>query len=236
MVASVPKTLVDRYFDARGDRLVFNKELRRSVIFGRHDLLQDAPVSKIALLVCRNCLMYFNAEAQARVLERFHFALDDTGFIFLGKAEMLFSRQDMFRPVDLERGVFSKIGKFYPLGALQTLPPVNSDAQANTQTDVDMMRSWAFENDLHAQISVDNVGVLRLANTQARSVFGLGIADIGRQLRDLEMSHRPFPVLSLIERAKARAQATISDVDLAFRSASGEASYYDVHVTRIGDG
>ena len=37
-----------------------------SVIFGRHDLMQDAPISRIDLLVCRNTLMYFNAETQAQ--------------------------------------------------------------------------------------------------------------------------------------------------------------------------
>ena len=47
---------------------MFRKDLRRSVIFGRHDLIQDAPISRIDLLVCRNTLMYFNAETQARIL------------------------------------------------------------------------------------------------------------------------------------------------------------------------
>ena len=70
-------------------RFVFNKELRRAVIFGRHDLVQDAPISRIDLLVCRNTLMYFNAETQTRILARFHFALKDDGILFLGKAEML---------------------------------------------------------------------------------------------------------------------------------------------------
>ena len=59
------------------------------MIFGRHDLIQDAPISRIDLLVCRNTLMYFNAETQARILDRFHFALRDDGYLFLGKAEML---------------------------------------------------------------------------------------------------------------------------------------------------
>ena len=59
----------------RTDRFAFNKDLRRAVIFGRHDLIQDAPISRVDLLICRNCLMYFNTEAQARILARFHFAL-----------------------------------------------------------------------------------------------------------------------------------------------------------------
>ena len=62
----------------RPDHYVFHKDLRRSVIFGRHDLVQDAPISRVDLLVCRNTLMYFNGETQARILARFHFALNAT--------------------------------------------------------------------------------------------------------------------------------------------------------------
>jgi len=79
------------------------------VIFGRHDLIQDAPISRLDLLVCRNTLMYFNAETQARVLSRFHFALNDTGFLFLGKAEMLLTHANLFTPVNLKCRIFSKL-------------------------------------------------------------------------------------------------------------------------------
>src|SRR5262249_38552592 len=85
----IPDTLRSKYFEFNGQRYVFRPDLRRSVIFGRHDLVQDAPISRLDLLVCRNVLMYFNAETQSRVLARFHFAVNDTGFIFLGRAEML---------------------------------------------------------------------------------------------------------------------------------------------------
>ena len=46
--------------------MTFRKDLRRTVIFGRNDLVQDAPISRIDLLICRNTLMYFNAETQTR--------------------------------------------------------------------------------------------------------------------------------------------------------------------------
>jgi two-component system CheB/CheR fusion protein len=88
--------LLERYFETVGNRYTFRKDLRRSVIFGRNDLVQDAPISRIDLLVCRNTLMYFNAETQARILSRFHFALAPAGVLFLGKAEMLLSHTNLF--------------------------------------------------------------------------------------------------------------------------------------------
>src|SRR5471030_2574455 len=57
-VEGVPEALRAKYFEAADGRFVFRKDLRRSVIFGRNDLVQDAPISRIDLLVCRNALMY----------------------------------------------------------------------------------------------------------------------------------------------------------------------------------
>ena len=53
--------------------------------------------------------MYFNVEAQIRILSRFHFALNDKGFLFLGKAEMILTHANLFAPVDLKRRIFAKV-------------------------------------------------------------------------------------------------------------------------------
>src|SRR5438270_4847340 len=88
-VEPVPELLRERYLERVNGRYSFRKNLRRCVIFGRNDLIDDAPISKIDLLVCRNTLMYFDSRTQERILSRFHFALRDGGFLFLGKAETL---------------------------------------------------------------------------------------------------------------------------------------------------
>ncbi|HEY3885240.1 MAG TPA: protein-glutamate O-methyltransferase CheR, partial [Vicinamibacterales bacterium] len=75
-VADVPPELRDKYFDRlKDDGYSVNRDVRRSVIFGRHDLIEDAPISRVDLLLCRNTLMYFNAEAQTRLMARFFFSL-----------------------------------------------------------------------------------------------------------------------------------------------------------------
>ena len=74
-VAGLPAELRAKYFEENNGLYTFHKDLRRSVIFGRHNLIQDAPISRIDLLSCRNTLMYLNTETQARILERLHFAL-----------------------------------------------------------------------------------------------------------------------------------------------------------------
>src|SRR5512143_3500919 len=105
----VPPEWRETFFetDARGP--VVRADLRRAVVFGRHDLVRDAPISRMDLLVCRNTLMYFNAETQAQVLSRFHFALNESGFLFLGKAEMALASARLFAPVEMRLRIFYKV-------------------------------------------------------------------------------------------------------------------------------
>ncbi len=66
----LPGTLRERYFEPNTTRHTFRPDLRRCLIFGNHNLLRDAPISRLDLLVCRNTLMYFNAEAQPALQTR----------------------------------------------------------------------------------------------------------------------------------------------------------------------
>src|SRR5262249_14024338 len=108
-VEEMPAELIERYFTEKGREFAFRQDLRRSVIFGRNELVQDAPIPRIDLLVCRNVLMYFTVEAQTRILSQLNFALRDRGFLFLGKSEMLVRHSDYFSPVDVKWRVFKRI-------------------------------------------------------------------------------------------------------------------------------
>ena len=88
VLAPLEQARRDRYFVPDGERFRFRPDLRPTLIFGRHDLLQDAPISRVLLLSCRNVLMYFTPESQTRVLERLSFALHPNGLLLLGRAEM----------------------------------------------------------------------------------------------------------------------------------------------------
>src|SRR4051794_23065594 len=128
-VESVPPELRARYFERADQRLAFRKDLRRTVIFGRNNLVQDAPISRLDLLVCRNTLMYFNAETQVRVLRHFHFALQDRGALMLGRSEMMISHRDLFSAIDLKQRIFAK----QPRDSVQARASAFGDGQAEAQ-------------------------------------------------------------------------------------------------------
>ena len=210
-VADVPEPLRDKYFEKIDGRFIFTKDLRRSVIFGRNDLVQDAPISRIDLLVCRNTLMYFNSATQALILARFHFALADHGVLFLGRAETLLTQSNAFVPIDIKRRIFSKAPRFTSRERL--LAPMAGATRELPDTPNYRLREAAFEAGGEAQIVVDRLGTLTLANERARQLFSLSVADIGRPVQDLELSYRPVELRSLIDQCYAeRGPVVASDI------------------------
>jgi two-component system, chemotaxis family, CheB/CheR fusion protein len=168
---------------------VFRKDLRRCVIFGRNDLVQDAPISRIDLLACRNTLMYFTAEMQTQVLRRFHFALHDEGYLLLGKSEMLITHTDLFTPVDLKRRLFRKVAR--PAHRHRERVIANDPTNGASQTMSDNLREAAFDTSGAATAVLDSTGSLMMANDAARRMFAISVNDFGRPIQDLELSYRP---------------------------------------------
>ncbi|HYL80998.1 MAG TPA: CheR family methyltransferase, partial [Candidatus Acidoferrum sp.] len=231
---AVPAPLRTKYFGVSGGRHAFLPDLRRSVIFGRHDLLQDAPISRLDLLVCRNTLMYFNAEAQARVLSRFHFGLNDTGVLYLGRAEMLLTHPNIFTPIDLKHRVFAKTAKIQLRDRMLVLAHAGDVEAADHPVRHERLSELVFDSGSAAQVVVDDEGRLALANGRARALFGLVPKDLGRPLQDLELSYRPADLRTLIDRAYAeRRTVTLSRVER--RVENSDAQYFDIQATSIYD-
>nr|BFE77453.1 hypothetical protein GCM10020093_000540 [Planobispora longispora] len=109
-LGEVPEAMRQTYFEPVEGGFAFRRDLRRQLIFGRNDLTRDAPISRVDLLLARNTLMYFNTETQLNIVRKFHFALGNPGYLFLGKAEMLLNHGDKFEPVDLRMRLFRKVG------------------------------------------------------------------------------------------------------------------------------
>ena len=229
---AITEALKQKYFDRIDQRYVFNGELRRAIIFGRHDLTRDAPISKLDLLSCRNTLMYFNSETQGQILSRFHFAVTPGGFLFLGKAEMMLTHANLFAPVDLKHRIFSKV----PQADLryQTLQAIQREAADPDESERRglRLRDLAFDSTPVAQIAVDLNGCASLINERARSMLNLSNRDVGRAFRDLEISYRPLELRSLIERAYTERHA-VKVANVARYSAGGDVQHLDVEVVPL---
>lgn len=86
-VRGVPKADLARHFERAGDSWRVGRALRSRVVFGRHDLLRDPPLSGMDVLACRNVLIYFTPAQKQRTLRRLAAAVDPGGILFLGRSE-----------------------------------------------------------------------------------------------------------------------------------------------------
>jgi two-component system CheB/CheR fusion protein len=172
--------------------------------------------------------MYFNAEAQGRILLHFHFALKSDGILFLGKSEMLLTHSNIFTPIDLKRRIFSKVMKVGLREHLLVMGNPNNEDVDQVANNV-RLREAAFDNSAAPQIVVNSDGLLLMANQQARLLFGINVKDIFSPFKDLEVSFRPIELRSRIEQAFAE-HRLISLMEVEWNIAEGEKRYLDVHI------
>jgi two-component system CheB/CheR fusion protein len=105
-VADVSAERLRRFFNREVDGYRIRRELRESMLFAVHNVIKDPPFSHLDLISCRNLLIYLNREAQARVLEVFHFALNPSGYLFLGASESTEGASDLFLTVEKDHHIF----------------------------------------------------------------------------------------------------------------------------------
>jgi two-component system CheB/CheR fusion protein len=222
---------LERYFEPQGSKYAFRKDLRRSVIFGRNDLVQDAPISRIDLLVCRNTLMYFNAETQQKILGRLHFALAPRGLLFIGNAEMLLSRSRIFEPLDLKRRMFRKVpAQVESFGHL--VPSPGTNRLATGEGGADELRAQAFATSPVAQLVIDTEDVVAAVNNHAETVFGLSRRDVGRLFQDLEVSYRPIELRTYVEQARSEGRSVRVD-EVEWQRTPGDPVWFEIHVSPL---
>ncbi|MGH9009995.1 MAG: CheR family methyltransferase [Acidimicrobiia bacterium] len=232
-VDGVPEPLLERYFERLGANYIFRKDLRRTVIFGRHDLVHAAPISHIDLLACRNTLMYLNSETQARVLARLHFALAQHGILMLGKAEML-SHSHLFAPVDLKRRIFSKVMKDNLRDRLSAITEGGGYDPLEYPVSYRRIRELAADAVPSALVVVHTSGAVAMVNAAARSLFGLLGSDIGRPFQDLEISFRPAELRSAVERVQKEQRPVVLQ-QVPWLEGPDDIDCLDIHVVPVTD-
>jgi two-component system CheB/CheR fusion protein len=234
-VESVPPDLLARYFERSDHRYTFRSDLRRSLIFGRNNLVYDAPISRLDLLVCRNTLMYLTAETQGHILRHFHFALRDTGVLMLGKSETMIAHRDLFEAIDLKRRIFRKQARTGSMRA-RVAGLVNEDRIDYAVSDQDgELLEAALELSPHAQMAFTTSRALSFANVAARALFGIGAEHIGRPLAELRIAGDPVDLRGAIERAVGE-RRTIALGRADYRPSTGDARVLECTVLPLVSG
>jgi chemotaxis protein methyltransferase CheR len=83
------KRAFSEYYTAKYDGALFSPHLRQNVVFSQHNLVTDRSFSEFHLILCRNVLIYFSKDLQARVHGLFYESLVHFGILGLGSKETL---------------------------------------------------------------------------------------------------------------------------------------------------
>ncbi len=204
-VASLPTDLLEKYFVRNGQWSV-KRDLRKLLIFDRHNLANDAPISHVDLVACRNVLIYMSVDLQNRILNKFHYGLEANGYLFLGKAESLLAASRVFSPVSERWRIFRKESGMR--GAGRPTPEQQRLGMAVDAGGTEFQQGLVFVESVlrHTPtgiLAVDDDNTIKLINPAAESIWGIRAADVlDRQIMQVAESPALQEMLPKISQAR----------------------------------
>ncbi|HEY1650933.1 MAG TPA: CheR family methyltransferase [Acidimicrobiales bacterium] len=243
-LGDVPEDYRELYFQPdpqnRGSAVI--PTLRRTVVFGRHDLTSDPPISRVDLVSCRNTLMYLNSETKAAVIPRLHYALGNGGYLFLGRAEMILGTGvGRFRPINLKQRIFAAV----PQAPQSPLPGEAGDGAAGYPErrpydlhapvplsefgDQRAPSDAEFEPSLIAELHVNTELIVTGANDAAQDLLAFDAQDLGRPLHELPLAAQPVDLVTPIQEAIAEGSSRGLGV-ARYTTAQGDAVDAEVRI------
>ena len=104
------KESFSNYYHAQYQSAILDDSLKQNITFANHNLVTDGVFSEVHLILCRNVLIYFNAELQNRVLELFRDSLTYNGYLCLGMSENLefSSVKNTFGRIEKNKRIYQK--------------------------------------------------------------------------------------------------------------------------------
>jgi chemotaxis protein methyltransferase CheR len=111
-IQRIPKETFDKFFKPAETEgyFILNEEIRKSVSYLRHNLLSlEPPRREFGLIICKNVLLHFNEQQRINVLEMFHDALIEGGFLVMEQTQKLPKEAShLFEPIISNAQLFRK--------------------------------------------------------------------------------------------------------------------------------
>lgn len=176
--------------------LRITRDIRRMVIFGKSNLISDAPISHCHLVLCRNVLIYFDAQAQKQIFKRLHYAIEPNGILFLGKAESKLTESRFFRPINSRWRIFQRIteGKDAP-NAIEPgsseVTMADDDKLQKEVRNLKLQQRHLLETLKDGVMVLDSRDIITSHNEASVGIWGLsGLRLSGKKLHNTELVFR----------------------------------------------
>ncbi|MEJ7559604.1 MAG: CheR family methyltransferase [Pedobacter sp.] len=135
IVSEISPERLEQYFVKKANGFVVKKEVREMIVFAQHNLIKDAPFTKLDLLCCRNVMIYLTADLQRKLLPVFHYSLNAKGLLFLGPAESVGIYTDAFNVIDSKWKLYERKEGIFALSKMVDFP-VNISNPRKSERDV----------------------------------------------------------------------------------------------------
>src|SRR6195952_4258228 len=136
IVSDVSAERLERFFVKRNNSYSVRKELREIIVFAQHNLIKDAPFTRLDLLCCRNLMIYLTTELQKKIIPIFHYSLNPKGIMFMGPAETIGGFTELFTATDPKWKLFESKEGSVTLGKMIDFPfNITNQSGRNGKTD-----------------------------------------------------------------------------------------------------
>ena len=173
-VGSVDAHVLGRYFKETANGYAVNRRVRDHVVFSTHDMVRDAPFSKLDLVSCRNVMIYFDNELQRQVFDTFHYSLKPSGLLMLGMSESNTQAEKLFTPAAAQFRIYQKVDVPGHRARLPHLLPGHSQQQISRPTDSAQPPLEAVEERLNRLLSKRFAPASAVVNQHNEIMFSYG--------------------------------------------------------------
>lgn len=136
-VDTVTAQRLQEFFTKTKGSYQVNKQVRDMCVFAHQNFIKDPPFGKIDFVSCRNVLIYMEPYLQKKALTTFHYALNENGFLLLGKSETISSVPDLFTVAQKNDKLFTRKnvpGKFMHIASQRSeLNLSHSNTSSNSE-------------------------------------------------------------------------------------------------------
>jgi two-component system, chemotaxis family, CheB/CheR fusion protein len=107
VVGISPKRLQRFFIKVDGSYRIV-KSIRDLCVFAPHNIFRDPPFSRLDIISCCNLMIYLDTVLQKKILATFHYALNNEGYLVLGKSETIGTSVQLFSQFEKKYKIYAK--------------------------------------------------------------------------------------------------------------------------------
>lgn len=225
-VALLSDETIQKYFQQQETTYILRPEYRRLIVFGKHDIVEDAPIANLDFVCWRYAFCRLDLDRQKTALRRLRFGLKTNACFLIGTGEVILPGHGF--TVD-ESPVLYRNNQRPNFNLFHAVADPSVDSQNPEASFVETL----FETSSIAHLVIDLGGYLCLANARARLQFKISADHLGKALQEFEVSYKPLELRSLIEKLGPDEKSVVVS-GVPCPTAFGTV-LYDVHIRKLSD-